>query len=664
MQGFTARNLTLAALLVPSAVARLGSNQATSVLPAMPPAPDPIAIPPSPARPFGHFALQRQLGRSELTTTWLALDKRTGLETMLSVPRVPPSGASAIGNWLLAARRAARLDHPNLAKVAECGVHEHWPFVAVDRRAGITLEERMAQHPVPVLDDATLWIESVLRGLAFAHDAGLAHHDLQLHNILVNERGQASVMALGVGPFDAADDAPPSPAEVRSRDGTPALRAQRLAAERDVLAAGVVLHRLLVGAPALDCDDVGRVIARVAPRGRELVRLPWTTPQPIAEALRAIANRSTSPQVRLRYRNARTFLGAISGWREAASQDNGGPIGLLLDRLHSVGHLPALPGLATRVQRVTSIESQRTDEIARHLLPDMALSFELLKTLSSARVQGTQIPGNGPVLTLRRIVALIGVDGVRAAANSLRAWPGPLDDAGARALRETIDNVRLAGHLAQALRPAGYDPEAVYLVTVLQSLGRLLLRYHFAEEAEQIHQLMQPVPAVRSEGEIVVPAQPGLDEEAAAYAVLGVDIETLGNATARQWGLGQEILHMVRRLPVDAPVRKPDSDNELLRIVASAANEAVEALALPAPKSATALNEVVVRYARTLRLTTRILDDALHDARATLADEGAFASGRRSDAVDADVGVDVRELDAGTESEAAEATASDRDQHG
>ena len=52
----------------------------------------------------------------------------------------------------------------------------------------------------------------------------------------------------------------------------------------------------------------------LAPRGREFVRLPWTTPHPIAEPLRAIVNRSTSAQVRLRYRSARTFLGALTGW--------------------------------------------------------------------------------------------------------------------------------------------------------------------------------------------------------------------------------------------------------------------------------------------------------------------------------------------------------------
>ena len=179
-------------------------------------------------------------------------------------------------------------------------------------------------------------------------------------------------------------------------------------------------------------------------------------------------------------------------------------------------------------------------------------------------------------------------------------------------------------------------------MTVLQNLGRLLLRYHFSEEAEQIHQLRQPVPAVRIDGEIISPPQPGLDEESAAYAVLGVDVESLGNAAARQWGLGQEILHMIRRVPVDAPVRKPDNDNELLRIVASAANEAVEALAFPAPKAAAALNEVVVRYARTLRLTTRVLDDALDDAKAALANDGKSASERPAD--DSDDGVDVREL--------------------
>ncbi len=594
----------------------------------MPPAAAHATAPasPTPARAFGRFELRRLLGKSDATMTWLAHDSRNGGDAMLTMPRVAPAGATAIADWLVTVRRAARLDHPGLARVLECGVHEQWPFVAVERRAGVTLDEWIAEHPRAAIADAAIWMESVLRGLAFAHDAGAAHLDPQFHCILINDRGQASVMALG-----AAHEAGPRATPGRLRDNDRAmpldpstLRVQRAAAERDVLACGVILHRLLAGEPALGVADTGRVIDRMAPRGREFVRLPWTTPQPIPEALRAIVNRSTAGQERLRYRNARTFLGALNGWREAVSEDDGGPVALLLDRMRTVGHLPALPGLAGRVRRTTAIESQRTDEIALHLLPDLALSLELLRTLNTAQVQGTQISGNGPVLTLRRVVALIGVNGVRQAANTLRAWPGPLDELGAKALLAAIDKVRLAGHTAQALRPAGYDGEVVYLIAAMQNLGRLMLRYHFADEAEQIQQLMRPaLSGSRGDGH----EQPGLDEEGAGFAVLGVDVESFGSAVARQWGLGDEILHMIRRLPIDAPVRKPDGDPDVLRLVASAANEAVDIVShLPPQKISAALGVVAQRYARVLRINTRSLVDALHEAREMLRKGGASPS--------------------------------------
>ena len=579
----------------------------------------------TPTRAFGRFVLRRLLGKSDASMAWLAVDSRSNAEMMLTMPRVPPASATAIASWLATARRAARLDHPNIAPVAACDVHDHWPYVTVERRSFLTLDEWLAQHARPMAEDAALWLGGVLRGLAFAHDAGIAHQDLQFHNLLLNDRGQVSVMALSVA-GDATGAAPARAADTRSMPLDPmTLRDQRTLAERDVLACGVLLHRLLAGEPALGMADTARALERMAPAGRELVRLPWTTPQPIPEALRAIVNRSTSGQQRLRYRSARTFLGALNGWREDVSDSDGGPIALLLDRLHTVGHLPALPGLATRVQRVTNIESQRTDEIARHLLPDMALSFELLRTFNSAHVQGTQIAGNGAVLTLRRVVSLVGINGVRAAANGLRVWPGPLGEDAARAMQTEIDRVRLAGHTAQALRPAGYDAEVVYLIAALQNLGRLLLRYHFSDEAEQIELLMQPSPSSGS-ADPAGAEQPGFSEEAAAYAVLGVDVESFANAVIRHWGFGDDIAYMIRRLPVDAPPRKPDGDNDLLRVVASVANETVDAVhRLPAAKLGAALGNIVQRYGRILNLNSRALHDALQEAKETMRTGGTEA---------------------------------------
>ena len=572
----------------------------------------------NPTRKIGRFELRRLLGKSAGTMAWLAFDAPGDVEVMLTLPRVQPGDAAALAAWLRDAQSAARLNHPNLAPVAEVGVQDQWPFIAIARAQSVTLGEWVASHPHPQPVQAVGWVCEALRGLAFAHEAGVAHRDVQLHSLLIDERGGVSLMALGVAitPAAAALDGDRARSQRAMAMDPGELHAQRSAAARDLLACGVLLQQLLTGRAVLDEPDTARVIERMAPLGRELVRLPWSTPLPIPEALRAIANRCTAGQERLRYQSSRTLLHALTGWLQAQAQDSAGPIGLLLDRLRSVGHLPALPGLAARVARVTSLERQRTDEIADQVLEDMALCFELLRTLHSAQVQGTQVQGNGPVLTLRRIISLIGVNGMRLAANTLRTWPGPLSAVQATALQTALERVRLAGHTAQALRPAGYDAQVVYLIAALQNLGRLMLRYHFADEAEQIAQLMTPSAADRAAG---TPEQPGLGEEAAAFAVLGVDVESLGAAVARHWGLGDDVLHMVRRLPADAPVHKPDSDAEVLRLTASAANDAVDAIShFTGPRSVAAIGLVAQRYGRALGVDAGDLRDALQTAREVL----------------------------------------------
>ena len=595
-------------------------------------APATPAARPNPNRAFGRFELRQLLGKSAGTMVWLAFDPRAAQEVMLTLPRVQPADTATLERRLRDMKQATRLNHPNLAHAIEVGVQDHWPFVSVDRALGLTLGEWLAAHPRAAPIELVDLLCQALSGLAFAHEAGVPHHDLQLHHLIVSEQGVLRVMALS-----ACDEALPPVQGDRARANEKAmpldpgaLRAQRDAARRDVLACGVLLHQLLGGAPVLDEADVARVIDRMTPLGRDLVRLPWTTPQPVPEGLRAIANRCTASQDRQRYHNARTLLRALEGWREAQSLDSGGPLALLLDRLRTVGHLPALPGIGTRVAKMVATEGQRTDEIAEQILSDMALSFELLRIVNSAQVRGTQVAGNGPVLTLRRAIALIGVDGVRAAANSLRPWPGPLGEAGATALQRALGRVRLAGHTAQALRPAGYDPEVVYIVTALQNLGRLLVQYHFPEEAEQIRQLMRPAPAPEG-AEPGTPEQPGMSEEGASFAVLGVDTEALGAAVVKHWGLGDEMQHMMRRMPVGKPVRRPDGDTDMLRVAASAANEAVDAMTqLPAARVSAAVAQVAQRYARVLEVTVRDLQDALQGARAALQTGTPVAAMKRS----------------------------------
>jgi non-specific serine/threonine protein kinase len=155
----------------------------------------------------------------------------------------------------------------------------------------------------------------------------------------------------------------------------------------------------------------------------------------------------------------------------------------------------------------------------------------------------------------------------------------------------------------------------VFLVTLLQNLGRLLVQYHFPEEAGQIRRLMQPTLVTLPQKHAGAPAEtkeePGMSAEAASYAVLGADMEALGAAVARHWGLDDSVQHMIRRIAQTAPVRTPESDGDILRVTASCANELIDAMSLPAGRATKALNLVVQRYARPLGLTGKEMQEAL-----------------------------------------------------
>lgn len=549
---------------------------------------------------FGRFQPLRLEGRSRRTMAWRVGDPRRGHECLLVMPGArPPQPAP----WEQTVRRGARLVHPTLAPALEVDHWKGWPYALYDLRGLQTLEARLLQRP-PGLAEAVAVLAAVLQGLAYAHDGAMAHHDLQPCMVLVGETQGVRLAGLEVGRLDPDAQGAAASAPVRTHAEALDLQPQRDAARVDVLAAGLLLHRLLAGRPPLDEPDLGALVERIEPRGREWLRLPWQVAHPVPDALRAIANRCTDRQQRRRYGSARGMLRALEGWL-AAEGEGGGSLALLADRLLAAGTLPASAGNAERVARLARMDRQRTNELAEVVLEDLALTFELLRAANAALSHGALSPGSGPVLTVRRAIAIIGLEGVQRAAVALRTWPGPLAEGAARELRDRMRHARRAGRVAQALRPAGYDAEATCLTALLQNLGGLVAAYHFPDEWQQIRSLVQG--AVDGDGE----TDPGMDEQAAACAVLGTDFEAIAAAVVRAWGVDETVLAMMRRLPLSRPPRSADTDGAVLRAVGSCANEALDTLGLPAPSQPTALRRVAQRYARPLGIGLRDLQRAL-----------------------------------------------------
>ena len=150
---------------------------------------------PKAVRHLGRFQLLRLLGKSERCMAWLVSDPRVGQELVLVLPRTQLADEPALQRWLDKARKAARIEHPGLAHAVEVGQHERWPFITYDCGTGVTLAERLS-HKGLAPQDLVPAMLPVLGGLAFAHEAGQVHHDLQLTMLLVADSGLCRLMGL------------------------------------------------------------------------------------------------------------------------------------------------------------------------------------------------------------------------------------------------------------------------------------------------------------------------------------------------------------------------------------------------------------------------------------------------------------------------------------
>lgn len=550
-------------------------------------------------RYFGRFELRQLLGRSHASGTWLAVDPRLQQEVLLCVPRAQPQNDAERDAWTQEVLSGARLKHPQLVDVLEVSSHDGWPFVSYARGQSVTLVERLSSGaPATPLEVVTM-VCDILEGLAYAHEAGVAHQDLALHNLLVDKAGRARVAGLSCGL------APLAQGElVRSPYGR---QQMRVAAERDVLMVGLLMYRLLVNSPALDDPDLGHAASRI---GTEIVRLPWTTPHPVPETLRAIVNRATDRQHRQRYLNARTLLNALLGWIKTNAEDTGGPLALLLDRLNAVGTLPGRPHTERALIATLSQETLRVDDFVDIIVKNPALCWEMLRSVNVASYRSQTVDDG--VTTLSRAIMLLGQQGLRKVAGGVRAWPGAMGaqtslsgEDGQQAIADLDKELRLtclAGHIARLMAPFSISDEEASITAMSQRLGWLLILYHFPDEAAQIKRLMQPGPP--AEEDSTTPT-PGMGMDAAAGAVLGVNLDDLSISVLKHWGMHERLLHACRPLSRSTPVRTPTTPEDTLRVVASLANEMIQTLSLEPQKSAQALHQVYLRYARALGLTAK-----------------------------------------------------------
>jgi serine/threonine protein kinase len=194
---------------------------------------------------------------------WKARQLSTRREVALKVPRVDLlRSRAALMRFEREVELAARLSHPNIARIYDSGIHQGLYYYAMELIDGVWLDAYVKEHNLSLPQILEL-MQAVCDAIQHAHQNGVIHRDLKPSNILVTKDGRPHVVDFGLAAAIAREDG----ADTLSLDGevtgTPAYMSpeqaagqrERVDTRSDVYSLGVVFYRLVTGSFPYDVNS-------------------------------------------------------------------------------------------------------------------------------------------------------------------------------------------------------------------------------------------------------------------------------------------------------------------------------------------------------------------------------------------------------------------------
>ena len=150
-------------------------------------------------RELGNFRIVGLLGLGGFGAVYRAFDKSLHRQVAIKVlpVAVARAGKEKIQRFLLEARAAAKLSHPNIVTVHQICQVEGIYFIVMELVDGHSLAQMVrAKRLSP--QEATRIITEASRGLAHAHKRGLIHRDIKPGNIMITSDGQVKMTDFGL----------------------------------------------------------------------------------------------------------------------------------------------------------------------------------------------------------------------------------------------------------------------------------------------------------------------------------------------------------------------------------------------------------------------------------------------------------------------------------
>lgn len=280
----------------------------------------------------GRYRLERPIGTGGMGHVWLA--HHLHLDRIVAIKLLIPEMKIVADRLVREARALARVRHPGIVEVFDCGVLEDGaPFLVMEYLHGEPLMAALQRGPLAQPEAAALFV-TILDALAAAHQAGVVHRDIKPDNIFLvadpngSSRVAPKLLDFGIARVETENlrrstnagamlgtPSYMSPEQFRSRPGD----------ERtDIWGVSATLYEALVGAPPFGYDSTVAIMARVleAP-------VPFPRNVRLDGKLWAILARGLRKEPTQRFATAAEMRDALATWlatRSGETQDRPPPV--------------------------------------------------------------------------------------------------------------------------------------------------------------------------------------------------------------------------------------------------------------------------------------------------------------------------------------------------
>ena len=217
---------------------------------------------------IGRYRILGELGRGAMGVVYRAedpsLDRIVALKT-ISLAGDADGRKDYEKRFMLEARAAGKLTHPNIVTIFDFGEEEDLAYMAMELLEGSDLRTRMRQGEIPPLEAVEIALQ-VADGLGFAHETGVVHRDIKPGNIMLLERGAVKIMDFGIARMRHADHKTSTGMVL----GTPRYMSPEQIAghavdqRSDIFSLGTVFYEMLTRTMLFAGDDVNQIAHNLA----------------------------------------------------------------------------------------------------------------------------------------------------------------------------------------------------------------------------------------------------------------------------------------------------------------------------------------------------------------------------------------------------------------